>query len=581
MKNNNILRTTAFLLSLYVLVGAACGCTTWKTGLYKTYTSDNEFISRVEGKQPLKYRLAFALYDAIDYKTVNNNPAERYTVQLDRPEKEEMAAQFAGLLTGKAFGDRHPQIESVKILWPEKENPSWEEFTEGLIKTAWGDPAAGDGDFQDLVAFIRITRFECTPEGRNNNYLLAILANFYAFFGWWIPAENYALRIEAEISIHAAHSGLKLMSKVFDSGKIVREFDAFDRGFKPLTDIFTLSIVVTPPEAEDWRHIRQLLRDEALRVLHLQFVEFFSVEFQNFSRTAEFEEAMRKKLAIVVGVGKQRSSDINAQESCREDAEQVARFLKEKGGFTNPILLINDDAGRGNIKDAIFRLGRRTTAYDSVLVYFSGLGCTINNGDKAEPLLLTVDSEGKPDRIQETAVRVTELAEWLKSFSQARSVAVILDTSFAGAGTRTFNLKTSSMKATASELLKAIPERSGVRFVYSANPGDGAALKAPEGANDIILSDGKTHMGVFTCYLLRGLGHNSTGEDVAPADSTPKDGMVTLAEAFNYAKNKVYERQELLGEPQNPWISENNGQNDLYLLGASPLKSETGAGGTK
>ena len=70
-------------------------------------------------------------------------------------------------------------------------------------------------------------------------------------------------------------------------------------------------------------------------------------------------------------------------------------------------------------------------------------------------------------------------------------------------------------------------------------------------------------------------------EEGAPADNNPKDNMVTLDEAFNYARYKVYERQELIGEPQNPWISENNRRGALYLVGAAIIKTEAETGGAQ
>ncbi len=140
--------TLVFRLLLISILLATAGCTEWKTGLYKTYYNDSDFTGKIAGKKPLKYRLALAVYDGIDYSNVNAEVSERYTVPLDDREMEEIAGKFAGLLSGEAFKlprelpgtlNRRRLFEKVRVLQTENKDLSprgpsgtlsWEEFQE-------------------------------------------------------------------------------------------------------------------------------------------------------------------------------------------------------------------------------------------------------------------------------------------------------------------------------------------------------------------------------------------------------------------------------------------------------------------
>jgi uncharacterized caspase-like protein len=206
-------------------------------------------------------------------------------------------------------------------------------------------------------------------------------------------------------------------------------------------------------------------------------------------------------------------------------------------------MLINHNATRKKIRHAAANLSARLRPFDTMLVYFSGLGTTAPNGETAEPFLITNDTLDDPATFDRSAVSLRELAAWLKPLSKGKNFAVIFDTSFKGSGGRTHVFKKLTVPEDESYVFEEFQNETGAVVIFAGSPLQVAHEIRAKTAG------GQVEMGVFTYYFLRGLGHFQLNSKIEYAD-TKKDGNITLKEAFDYARQKVYERQEFRGQPQ-------------------------------
>lgn len=568
-------------LAAFVFLG---GCTHWRTGLYGDYGRDEAFLNVVKKGDPSRLRVAVGFYDAINYDRANRRPDERFTVEISDAEKRLVSERLAGLLSGKAFvnGDKKPASGVIPVfkgcpvntLETDKTGMDWEEYKKALLDKAWGDPRDPDEDFYDLLVLFKLKKFETSSEGTNSNYVWAILANFYAFFGWWIPAEVFSAHVEMEMNVYAVHSGETVAEFNLDSGKLQREFDAFDRGWKPLTDIFTLSIVRPSPGEDDWRRIRNKLGDEAMRKIHLDMLGYFKGEFSDFMETPEAAKKISKKMALVIGVDKQVSAGIHSRKACGNDAAQVAKFLDEKCGFKDPILLTGDDAGRENIKRILQGLPERLNPQDTFVLYFSGYGSRIGSTKDPKPVLVVSDTLSNKEAFAQTAVGFDELVKWLDPIvSKCYGASAVFDCSFGGEGERTYaQPDQKGGKSRFGRYFIDVRNSTGLNLVFASSPGYSEPAIEPEASHEIKIMETGKEMGVFTYYLLNGMGYLSSSKEDLPADNNPSDERVSLGEAFDYARTRVYERQELLGRPQKPCIFQSEKKGRIFLIGKNDFK---------
>src|SRR5436190_1989850 len=119
-----------------------------------------------------------------------------------------------------------------------------------------------------------------------------------------------------------------------------------------------------------------------------------------------------------------------------QDAQAIASLLKDpqRCGFpaTNVQLLEEEHATRPAISGALAALRERANASSTVVIYFSGHGGRIEEGELAGQYLLPVDTVYPADAdLARTALSGTEFAAALRAIP-ARKVLVILDCCHAG-----------------------------------------------------------------------------------------------------------------------------------------------------
>lgn len=202
--------------------------------------------------------------------------------------------------------------------------------------------------------------------------------------------------------------------------------------------------------------------------------------------------------AVVVGVGSYKDPDILGLEYAERNARAVARFFESPSGgaFKGVKLLLNEQATRAGLKEALEGYFRQAGSDDLVVVYLAGAGLK-EPGVIGKPYFAPYDA--KIADLESTALPLKELTGILQERVASRRVVLI---------TEALRLRVPDSLMGSAALLASDDTEA---------PKEGARW-------------GEGGGGAFTHYLLEGL------EGAADGD---RDGLVTLGEAFRYTYQQV------------------------------------------
>ncbi len=226
--------------------------------------------------------------------------------------------------------------------------------------------------------------------------------------------------------------------------------------------------------------------------------------------------------AVVVGVG--RYTHMQTLKYADDDAYQMYAFLKSPEGGALPDkqvrILIDDDATRVNILQAMQQFLLKADENDVVMFYFSGHGL--------EGSFLPSDYDGYNNRL-----RHDEIKDLLQR-SRAKHKLVLADACHSG---------------TLLAARKPLHETLQKYYAAFENTNGGLALLMSSKGEEVSLEDGGLRSGIFSHFLIRGL----KGE----ADQDTNQ-IVSVQELFSYVQKKV---RDYTGNIQTPTLSGNYDKN--------------------
>jgi hypothetical protein len=236
-------------------------------------------------------------------------------------------------------------------------------------------------------------------------------------------------------------------------------------------------------------------------------------------RSAPVEHNSEVKIWAVI-VGAARYNHMPQLRYTDDDAYQLYAFLKSPEGGALPDnhlrVLIDEDATRENILNAIRTVFLGADDNDVVMFYFSGHGI--------QGAFLPIDFDG-----YKNSLKHEEIKELLNN-SRAKHKLVLADACHSGS---LFNYKT-PVHVALQKYYKAYEEANG-----------GTALLMSSKGEEYSLEDGGLRSGVFSHFLIRGL-KGEADED--------RNQIVTVQELFNYVyKNVKYYTVNV----QNPTLTGN------------------------
>ncbi len=253
----------------------------------------------------------------------------------------------------------------------------------------------------------------------------------------------------------------------------------------------------------------------------------------------------QQRWAVVIGISEYSNPLIKNLSYADRDARDFADFLKSPaGGGYEPDhmkILLNKDATRQNVEQALYNFLRQTIDKDLVIIYFAGHGAP----EPANPnnnYLLTYDSD--PNSLETTAFPMWDVNTALTRYIPSKRVIVFSDACHSGGISSDLATRGVSLTETnlINQYLSDLSKSKEGTIVFTASQ-----------AGEVSQELDKFGHGVFTYYLLKGL----KGE----ADIN-NDYTVTIGELMDYVEENV--KRQTKGN-QHPTRNQGNYDKDMTI----------------
>ena len=219
-----------------------------------------------------------------------------------------------------------------------------------------------------------------------------------------------------------------------------------------------------------------------------------------------------RKIAFLVGISDYEAG-LAALPAAVKDVVAMQEVLvnPEMGGFAAADVTVLMNPSRQEMTDAIYTLFANRQKADLVLLYFSGHGIVDDTNEFYFSTRITRKIEGK--LLLTTAVPAHDIRAWMEQSNSQRKV-IILDSCFSGA------------------FAKGVKAKDGDKI----NPeqflgGKGIAILTAATSTQYALTQDGFDLSIYTHYLVEGIRTGGADRD--------NDGMISVEELHNYAKDKV------------------------------------------
>ena len=243
-----------------------------------------------------------------------------------------------------------------------------------------------------------------------------------------------------------------------------------------------------------------------------------------FSRTSirkktKVEDLYKPTLYILsIGVSKYKNPTYNLGVA-DADAEAIAMIFKsEEGKIYQKVvskLLINHQATRDNILDAIDWLDKEATQKDVVVIFIAGHGV---NDERGNYYFINTDADVK--KLRRTAVKWIDFEDIVKNLPS--KVILFADTCHAG---NILGGKRRALNADITSALKSIMEAGTGQVIMTATTGNSYSYERKEWGH-----------GAFTKAIIEGLQQAKADFD--------KDNLLSIKELDLYITNRVKQLTE-------------------------------------
>lgn len=252
-----------------------------------------------------------------------------------------------------------------------------------------------------------------------------------------------------------------------------------------------------------------------------------------------------RRVALIIGVDVYDDASFPSLSHAGHDADLLAGVLRDpaSGGFDDVTLLAAGPT-RGLVLDALRDLRRDLRREDVLLVYFSGHGTRVLDGDHAKRFLLQRDSRAAD--LETSALDLEALQSWFSALAPARKV-LIVDACFSGDGKSVVRPSTRELPEPETLTPGAATLGPGEAHLFATSPGRPA------------LEDDALGHGVYSYYLIEALSWALQDAD------RDRDGVVTAWEAHDHARVHTMERTNGVQVPEAAFRVV--GTADLVLVG--------------
>jgi len=261
---------------------------------------------------------------------------------------------------------------------------------------------------------------------------------------------------------------------------------------------------------------------------------------------------------VSVGVSVYESPEIADLSYASLDAAAVAELLMQSPDLTSErtLVLLDQQATRAAIEDALRWLGEMTKEEDTVLLYLAGHGASTSDldgdeadGDALDEAYLPHDAvRGDPT----TYILDDDLGEWIEQLA-ATSVAMFFDACYSGGQSR----------QAGESALEALPSQDSTArdILTSGMPAQTRAVLAACQPWEQAYESRSLGHGVFTHFLLHGLEDRETDAN--------GDGTVSMQELSSYVISSIGDWTATRPEKQEPVLESNRDSASLLISNIS------------
>ncbi|BAY62331.1 hypothetical protein NIES22_24050 [Calothrix brevissima NIES-22] len=220
------------------------------------------------------------------------------------------------------------------------------------------------------------------------------------------------------------------------------------------------------------------------------------------------------KVALLIGISEYEPG-LAPLPSAVKDVEAMRRVLlnPEMGGFAEGDITVLKDPPRQDMEDAIYNLYANRQKDDLLLLYFSGHGVKVDNGDFFFSTRYTRKNQGKLIPTSAVAARTVHS---LMNESKSKRLVVILDCCFSGA------------------FAKDLTAKDGGNIDLQQHlGGEGRAILTASTSMQYAFQSDGLELSIYTHYLVEGIEKGAADVD--------GDGWIAVDELHKYAKSKVQE----------------------------------------
>ncbi|QSJ16712.1 SUMF1/EgtB/PvdO family nonheme iron enzyme [Nostoc sp. UHCC 0702] len=222
------------------------------------------------------------------------------------------------------------------------------------------------------------------------------------------------------------------------------------------------------------------------------------------------------KRALLIGISEYDEPTLAPLPKAVNDVEAMQRVLvnPEMGGFAAGDVTVLKNPERQDMENAIYHLYDNRQKDDLLLLYFSGHGVRVENG---EFYFSTRRTRKNPQGqlILPSAVAATNVHSWMNN-SKSKRLVVILDCCFSGAFAKGLTAKD-----------------SGTIDLQQHLGGEGRAILTASTSTQYAFESDSLDLSIYTYYLVEGIEKGAADKD--------GDGLIAVDELHNYAKSKVQE----------------------------------------
>lgn len=278
---------------------------------------------------------------------------------------------------------------------------------------------------------------------------------------------------------------------------------------------------------------------------------------------------VRKKLALVVGIGAFKDSRINPLRFAANDARRFADTLKNECKFDYVQTLVNESATTANIKDEIDNLAKMAAPEDLAIVYFASHGSPEEIDKAGINYIVTYDTN--VDKLYATAFKMDDLLNDVKKRIPAERIVAFLDTCYSG-GT----FKDLPPGWTSSRALVVKPSGLQSESIEKDLRGDGRGVKLkpttstdsrkPQGVGRVIIAASRQNEQSYEFAEDKGIQHGYFTYFLI--DIVRQNRRISVETLYALLREKVPEavRRDTNGKEQHPTMVRSiSGLAEIYL----------------